>query len=144
MKKYFTMLILLALTILFAGNLLAQDNPGSYYTITTWKIKVPDDGSRKEFMDMMKEWHTKVTMKNSKIISERSLSHVSGGDLRDFVVITEYASWNDIEAANQEQGKLVEAGWPDKEKRKAFFDRFWQYAQTHSDEICQDAPVLRK
>lgn len=144
MKRISTVIIILALTIMFSGNLFSQDNQGHYYTVTTWKIKSPDDGSRKEFMDMMKEWHQKVTLKNSKIISERSMAHASGSDMRDFVIITEYASWNDIEAANEEQNKLVEKGWPDKEKRKAFFKRFWQYAETHSDEICQGVPALRK
>ncbi|GAB4329673.1 MAG: hypothetical protein Kow0037_04810 [Calditrichia bacterium] len=144
MKRFSTVLLILAISLLAAGNIFSQESKASYYTITTWKIQVPEDGSRKEFLDMMKEWHTKVTLKNSKILSERSLLHQSGNDMRDFVLITEYASWNDIEAASEEQGKLVEAGWPDKEKRKAFFDRFWQYAKTHSDEIFRDDPALRK
>lgn len=144
MKRISTIFIIMALTIMFTGNVFSQNNRGHYYTITTWKIKSPDDGSRKEFMDMMKEWHQKVTLKNSKIISERSFNHASGSDMRDFVIITEYASWNDMEAANEEQNRLVEAGWPDKEKRGAFMKRFFQYAETHSDEICQEVPALRK
>ncbi|GAB4378985.1 MAG: hypothetical protein Kow0042_27940 [Calditrichia bacterium] len=144
MKRINVILLLLAVSLMFTGNLFSQENKSSYYTVTTWKIKSPDDGSRKEFLDMMKEWHQKVTMKNSKILSERSMFHQSGSDMRDFVVITEYASWENIAAANKEQDKLVEEGWPDKEERQAFMKRFFQYAETHSDEICQDVPSLRK
>lgn len=144
MKRISTIFIALILTIMFSGNLFSQEKQQSVYTITTWKIMTPDDGSRKEFMDMMKEWHQKVTLKNSKIISERSMTHLSGNDMRDFIVITEYASWNDIEAASKEQNKLVELGWPDKEERQAFMKRFFQFAETHSDEICQELPALRK
>lgn len=137
------------LIIIFAAGLLftnaySQENEASYYTVTTWKIDIPEDGSRKEFNNLMKEWYEKITSKNDKIISERVLRHSSGSDLRDVVIVTEYASWNDIDAANKKQGELVDAAWPDQEARQAFFKKFNKYSLTHSDEIYREYANLRK
>ena len=86
----------------------------------------------------------KVVAENEYIISERELRHQSGADMRDWVFITEYASWNDIDAASTRQNELVQAGWPDEKERSAFFDKFWKYASTHSDEILQEVSAIRK
>lgn len=143
MKNLTKIFVLLFVVMLLSGNSFAQDE-GHYYTITTWKISTPEDGSNAEFNELMKEWYDKVVSKNDKIISERVMQHQSGGDMRDWVFITEYASWNDIDAANDEQNKLVDEGWPNKEKRKKYFDSFWKYVITHSDEILREKPGLRK
>lgn len=144
MKRFNQVVVIIALLGLLIGSAFAQENEAHYYTVTTWKIEIPQDGSRKEFNDLMKEWYEKITSKNDKIISERVMRHSSGNDLRDVVVITEYASWNDIAAANQKQDELVEAAWPDKEQRQAFFKKFNKYSATHSDEIYRELPLLRK
>lgn len=144
MKRFTQVTVAIALFCLLTGSAFSQDNEGHYYTITTWKIEIPQDGSRKEFNNLMKEWYEKITSKNDKIISERIMRHSSGSDLRDVVVITEYASWNDIDAAQKKQEELVEAAWPDKEQRQAFFKTFNKYSTTHSDEIYQETPSLRK
>jgi hypothetical protein len=64
--------------------------------------------------------------------------------MRDWVFLSEYASWNDIEAANDMQNKLVEEGWPNEEDRDKFFDTFWKYVITHSDEILVEKTELSK
>ncbi len=143
MKRINQVILALALLGLLIGSAFSQDNEGSYYTITTWKIDVPQDGSRKEFNELMKEWYDKITSKNDKIISERILRHSSGSDQRDVVIITEYASWNDIEAAQKKQNELIDAAW-DKDGRQAFFKKFNKYSLTHSDEIYQEYPNWRK
>lgn len=142
MKKL-TFTFALAITVvLLSANSFAQD--GSYYTMTTWKFMVPADGSNSELNDLMKEWHNKVVSKNDKIVSEKVLVHRSGADLRDWVFLSEYATWNDINEANDVQNKLVEEGWPDEDERKEFFAKFWKYVVTHSDEILQEKPELSK
>ncbi len=144
MKRINQAIIAIALFCLLAGTAFSQDNDRHYYTITTWKIEIPQDGSRKEFNELMKEWYEKVTSKNDKIISERVMNHASGSDQRDVVIITEYASWNDIDAAHDKQNELVDAAWPEKEARQAFFKKFNQYSVTHSDEIYREVSSLRK
>lgn len=131
------------LLFFFSSNTFAQ-NDGHYYTVTTWKIEIPEDGSNAEFMKLMEEWNAKVVSKNDKVISEKVFRHQSGSDMRDWVVVTEYASWNDIDAANNTQNELVNEGWPNADERSAFFKKFWKYVETHSDEIYQELPTLRK
>jgi len=145
MKRLIGTLVLTLISFFFIFNSLANaQDEGHYYTLTTWKISIPEDGSNAEFNELMQEWYDKVVSKNDKIISERVLRHQSGSDMRDWVFISEYASWNDIEAANDVQSKLVDEGWPNKDDRKKFFDTFWKYVITHSDEILQEQPTLRK
>ena len=135
-------LIMFAAFLLFNGSSFAQD--GHYYTVSTWKISIPEDGSNAEFSEIMKEWYDKVVSKNEKIVSEKVLRHSSGSDGRDWVFITEYASWNDIDAADERQNELVEAAWPNENERREFFKKFFKYADTHSDEILRELPELRK
>jgi hypothetical protein len=142
MKKLTFALALTFTVMLLSANIFAQD--GNYYVMTTWKFMVPEDGSNSELNDLMKEWHEKVVMKNDKIVSEKAFVHRSGADMRDWVFLSEYASWNDIEAANDMQNKLVDEGWPNEEDRDKFFDTFWKYVITHSDEILMEKSDLVK
>lgn len=121
-----------------------EENDGHYYTVTKWRINIPEDGSRAEFNQLMNEWTEKVTQKNDKIISERVLRHASGSDSRDMVIITEYASWNDIDVSQNTQNGLIEAAWPDEAKRKAYMDKLGKYFDSHSDEIYVEIPDGRK
>jgi hypothetical protein len=120
----------------------AQDS--HYFTVTTWKMTVPEDGSNKELNELFKEWYEKVVSKNDKILSERVLRHSNGSDSRDWVIITEYASWNDIEAADEIQSKLVKEGWATKEERQKYFKTFGKYGNMHSDEIYRSVKGLTK
>jgi methionine salvage enolase-phosphatase E1 len=138
-KIFFVMFAL----ILLSGSSFAQEE-GHYYTVTTWKFMVPADGSNAELNELMKEWFDKVVSKNDKILSEKVLVHRSGSDMRDWVFISEYATWNDMDAANEVQNKLVDEGWPNEDDRTKFFDTFWKYVITHSDEILQEKPELAK
>jgi hypothetical protein len=128
---------------IYSSTLFAQDE-GHYYTVTTWKISVPADGSNSEFNEILKEWCDNVVSKNDKILSQKVLRHQSGGDSRDLVVIIEYASWNDIDAAGDEQSRLVQEAWPNEDERSAWFANFGKYTVKHSDEILQGKPELTK
>jgi hypothetical protein len=142
MKKLTFALVLTFAVMLLSANIFAQD--GNYYVMTTWKFMVPEDGSNSELNDLMKEWHEKVVMKNDKIVSEKVFTHRSGADMRDWIFLSEYASWGDIEAANDTQNKLVSEGWSNEEDRDKFFDNFWKYVITHSDEILMEKSELSK
>ncbi|RMG63161.1 MAG: hypothetical protein D6715_11570 [Calditrichaeota bacterium] len=116
----------------------------SYFTVTTWEVTIPEDGSRSEFNQLMKEWSDKVVRQNDKIISERVVHHISGSNSRDVVIITEYANWADIEKAQEKQDELVAAAWPSENERRDFFRKFRKYFRSHSDEIYQENTDLRK
>lgn len=140
MKLTIGALFILALFLPNAGT--AQE--GHYYTVTTWKLSIPENGSRAELNGLLKEFSEKITFKNDKVISEKVLHHISGADLRDLVVISEHANWNDIEAASKKQNELMTTSWPKEEDRNAFFKSWNKYVVTHSDEIYQENPELTK
>ncbi len=133
---------LFIMTFFFTTCGFAQD--GHYYTVTTWKLQVPQDGSRDELNGLMKEFSEKVVFKNEKIISEKVMHHISGADLRDVVIISEYASWNDIDGANTRQSELMNTAWSNEDERTTFFKTWNKYIITHSDEIYQEMPELAK
>ena len=142
MKKVFNSLtIILVLFLIFGGDTVAQNH---HYTVTTWKVYVPEGGSMTEFNSLLQEYYDKVVSKNEFIISEKVMRHLSGSDMHDWVFITEYASWNDIDAASERQDELFEEGWPDEKSRQEFNKKFFSYAKTHSDEILVEQAKLRK
>lgn len=143
MKTTKILLTAIIATLMFSWNA-AMAQEGNYYTVTTWKMHVPEDGSRAELTKLLQDFADKVVKKNDKLISQRVLHHIYGNDLRDLVVISEYANWMDIEAAGEMQNKLVEAAWPDETERAAWNKSFFKYVVTHSDEIYQEHPDMRK
>ncbi|MCH9028309.1 MAG: hypothetical protein IH819_01580 [Bacteroidetes bacterium] len=82
--------------------------------------------------------------KNDNILSQKVLRHVTGSDMRDWVVVSEYASWNDIDAAGDNQTELVNAGWTNEDDRSNYFKTFGKYVVTHTDEILREKPELTK
>ena len=66
---------------------------------------------------LMQIWHQATVMKNDLILSERNLVHLYGPDSRDWIVVREYANWEDVEAAADKQGELWRAAMPDTEAR---------------------------
>ena len=143
MKTIKLLLATLLLAALFIPTSSAAQD-GHYYTVTTWKLQIPQDGTRAELNGLLKEFSEKVVFKNEKIISEKVMHHISGADLRDLVIISEYANWNDIDAAGTRQTELMEQAWPNEEERTAFYKNFNRYVITHSDEIYQETPELAK
>jgi hypothetical protein len=143
MKRLTLIFVLAIVVMLFSGSGIAQDE-GHYYAITTWKLTVPADGSNAELNELFKEWYEKIVSKNDKVLSQKVLRHVTGSDMRDWVVISEYASWNDMDAAGDEQSRLVQEAWPNEDDRRAWFAKFGKYTVTHSDEILQERPELTK
>jgi len=143
MKRLTQIFVIAIVAMLFSSIALAQDE-GHFYSVTTWKISVPADGSNSELNELFKEWYEKITSKNDKVLSQKVLRHVTGSDMRDWVVISEYASWNDMDAAGDMQSKLVEEAWPNEDDRSAWFAKFGKYTVTHSDEILQEKPELTK
>ena len=146
MRRIYFLLASALIFILAASNSsYAQDEPkGHLYTVTTWKFSIPQDGSPAELDSLLKVYQDKVVVKNDKIISQKVWRHYWGADLRDWVVVSEFATWDDIEAAGDEGNKLSKEAWPDKADRQKFYKAFFKYVVTHSDEIYMDQPDLAK
>ncbi|WP_431136159.1 hypothetical protein [Psychroserpens mesophilus] len=135
--------LVLTLMLIFAPTITnAQDN--TVYTVTTWKINIPEDGTQEEFNTLLKEFNDKVILPNEKIISQRAMRHLSGSDSRDLIFITEYANWNDIDASGTRQNELMKSAWKSEDANKAFFEKFNKYFLMHTDEIYSSIKVLDK
>ena len=144
MKKMSSIFKALVVIILILNCNYGFAQEGHYYEVTTWKLQVPENGTRAEMNNLMKEFSEKVVFKNDKIISQKVMHHISGADLRDVVIISQYASWNDIDAAGNMQNQLINEAWPTEEGRDNFFKAWGKYVITHADEIYQETPELAK
>ncbi len=146
MRRISSVLIAAALFCLLSGSVFSQEQEKEphYFVIQTWKVNIPEDGSRAEFAELMKEWAEKITRKNDKIVSDRVVRHNMSSDSRDIVFITEYATWNDIDAANDKQNELLKAAYPDDDERRAFNRKIGKYLGKHSDEIFREVPSWGK
>jgi hypothetical protein len=113
MKRLTQIFVFALVAMLLSGTALAQ-NEGHFYSVTTWKMQVPADGSAAELNELFKEWYEKITTKNDKVLSQKV------------------------------QSKLVEEAWPNEDDRRAWFAKFGKYTVTHSDEILQERPGLTK
>ena len=74
MKILKTTLVLALLLMLAPTNASAQDN--TVFTVTTWKITIPENGSQAELASLLEEFQKKVVLPNDKIISERAMRHL--------------------------------------------------------------------
>jgi len=135
-------LILICIALFSCSMFFAQSN--SFYTVTTWKINVPENGSVSEFKALFKEFQEKITNANQYVVSECVLQHLSGSDSRDLVIITEYENWNHIDAAATKQNQLMETAWKTTEARDTFFSKFNKYFLMHTDEMYTGLKELNK
>jgi hypothetical protein len=141
--KYLVLLIVLVFC--FAGTILAQDVEGNIMVITTFETKANPDGSVAEFDSLNQLFTDKVLKKNDLVLSAKSVNHFWGHNNRDFLVIYEVKSWEDVPKANEKNDELFEKAWPTEEERKAFNKKWNAYfSGKHSDEIYRELKSGRK
>lgn len=144
MKSTISVVFVLAvLTVLWGQAATAQMNTqGHLFTVTTFHATMPDGGSAAE-RDSVLAMFTDLTKMNSKYVSQRMMRHSWGHNSQDWVIITEYATWDDIEAAGKIDEDNFKKKWP-----KGDFDKanrtFNKYFPTHSDEIYTELPKYTK
>lgn len=108
----------------------SKDSPNTVVAVTTryWKpLSQVEGGSADERDKLMQKYHKKVTMKNDKIISRRTVTHlwtgaVSGG-YWGITAITEFASMADADDSVT-GSKLYEKAFKTEEDR-AGFNKYW-------------------
>ena len=94
--------------LLTSGITVAQDEDPHVFTVTTLQLLNPEDGSFAEFDSLNTIYMENVINKNEFILSQRSLQHLWGSNSQDYVFITEYASFGDIEKGNSGSRESVE------------------------------------
>ena len=147
MKKTLLLLAfaLFAMLVIKPGKVQAQDNPPHVYHVSTW-FMVPgmDSTMRAERDAIWKEYHEKVTKKNELILHTTALNHFFTEDSREFVVIMEFAKWEDIVKAFDRDEELEKQAWPDKQKRMDFMKKMNSYFTHHKDAIYGGVPGMSK
>jgi len=121
-----------------------EGEEGHLFYVVTYKFVMPEDGTEEERDALLKEYIEAVTKKNEKIISHRELRHYVGSDVRDWLIVEEYATWADMGEADKISEELTKKKWPDKKERDEFFKKLGRYFPGHSDEIYTGLPELRK
>lgn len=130
--------------LMFSNVAFAQEEEeGHIYIVTTFKMAMPEGGNAEERDALVMELN-EAQKSNEKVLSSKNLRHRYGNDFRDWVVITEYATWADIEEAANINQELNRKKWPDDEKRAEFFRKLFEYFPTHSDEIYTNLPKFDK
>ncbi len=116
------------------------------YVVTKYKTTMPKDGTSAERNNLLSQFFKAVVKKNNKVLSSKTLVHYYGSDARDWVIIREYKTWADIEAADKISQKLIQKKWPSDKKQREFFRKLGKYfaGYEHSDEIYAEMPEFRK
>ena len=149
MKSLKTKWLLLTVALLFCfGQSYAQDEQEAHVIhVQTFNIGNVEGGSLAEFDSLVNLLTVNVTSKRAKILSRRMMNHLWGSDNRQFIIISEYASMDDLLAVtNENTSELFNAYWDTEEKRTAFGEAYGKYFANsyHSDEIYQEIPGGRK
>jgi len=135
----------LLIFFLFAFCLaVAQDEDPHVFTVTALQLLNPEGGTFAEFDSLNTIYMENVINKNEFILSQRSLQHLWGSNSQDYVYITEYARFGDIEKGNDRNTELFREAWITTEERRAYNQAIGKYFGTHSDEIYQEDAVNRK
>ena len=134
---------LLTVVLAFSGLLYAQEEEPHVFTVVTFELLIPEDGSRVDFDSLSGLWTDNISKKNEFIVSEITMSHLWGNNSNDYFVITEFRSFADIEKAQNRDFELLKEGWPDKEERQQYFNTLTKYFRSHSDEIYQEETSIR-
>ena len=139
------LILLVVFALCFTGTILAQDDLSNIVVVTTMETKSNPDGSIAEFDSLNQLFTDKVIKKNELMLSAKTLNHMWGHNNRDFLVMYEVKSWEDVPKANQMNDDLFEKAWPTKEERKAF-NKAWNkyFTGKHSDEIYMEVKSGRK
>jgi hypothetical protein len=115
-----------------------------FHVATFYMVPGMDSIARAERNATLKEYHDKVTMKNELILHSWSMQHYFSEDSREFVVIAEYANWNDIDKSGDRGIELEKKAWPDQKQRMAFLKKMNGYFTGHKDAIYNGFPALTK
>jgi hypothetical protein len=146
MKNTIQYFVLAFLVFLMLINISAfaqeEEEQGHIFTVSTFKGVMPEGGSAAE-RDSLLLVGVELQKMNPKQLSVKLLRHRWGNDFQDWVFITEYASWADIEAAGNIDEENFKKKWPDKDWEE-YLRAVGKYFPTHSDEIYTELPKFGK
>jgi hypothetical protein len=145
MRKSKSLLRVLVLAIIttFSASAIAQTTEHVFHINTSYMTPGMSDAAIEERNAMMKEYHEKVDMKNEFVLHQWNMVHYYSEDSREFVTVTEYASWTDIDKGNKRIEELEKLAWPDAKKREEVKRKMQSYFTSHKDAIYHGLPLMK-
>ena len=142
MSKF--LLAVAAAAMILSAPLIAQEaaeEKSNIFTVSTYQWPF---SNLEEIFAIMEE-NQELVEQNEYIVSRKVLTHNWGGKF-SVMIIAEYASWADIEKAQDRDDELFEAKYPDEEDRKARGEKFTALAGhgAHTDNILSENAKLSK
>lgn len=148
MNRVYSLALILILAVVVNVPAWAQaedeEDGGHLFVVQTFDAVIPEGGRAAERDSLLELWYEHVVTPNEFIVSERNLRHLYGSDSGDWIVITEYRTWNDIDEAGRRSDELFRLRWATPEARRAFNRALGKYFGGHTDEIYTDLPDLGK
>ena len=117
-----------------------QEEEGNVYAISTWKIRFDQVD---DFLDIMEKEMKPIYTQNDHIKSMKVFTHLWGEDWM-VVMIAEYESMAEIDAAQKKTNELLKQKYPDEKERGELSDKRRKLIMGHTDNIVREVPNLRK
>ncbi len=117
-----------------------QEEEGNVYAISTWKIRFDQVD---DFLEILEKESKPIYMQNEHVKSLKVLTHLWGEDWT-VVMISEYESMAEIEAAQKKATEMFKQKYPDEKKRNEVNDKRRKMIKGHTDNIVREVPNLRK
>jgi len=122
--------ILFTLAIM-TGVMFGQYNPDNHVVTISMNymnnMDEVEDGSWTKMGELMEEESSKMNRLDKDMISSLVLGHRWSGSLNEIVYIREWKSIADADKSTVGTGDMRKKGWPNDEKRKAFFTAYRKY-----------------
>lgn len=132
-------LFLIFFQITITLNSEAQTNDGQIVVMNYYKFQFPAEVSVPEFDSLLYIYKTNVWDKNENVLSYKILRHLWGNREKDFIILYEVRSWDDVLKVKQRNNELFEEFWKTKEERKKFDEAFNKYFDVkYPDEIYKE------
>ncbi|MBC8345759.1 MAG: hypothetical protein ISR89_06090 [Candidatus Marinimicrobia bacterium] len=124
--------------VVMTGVIFGQYNPDNHVvTVSMYYMNDMDeveDGSWTKMGELMEKESTIMNRLDKDMISSLVLGHRWSGSLNEVVHIREWKSIADADKSTVGSGDMRKKGWPNEEKRKAFFKDYGKYWQSkHTD-----------
>ncbi len=145
MSKYSKLLIFVFMVFfLSAYKIYAQGAAakGNIIVMTRYELAFPDNWNGAELDSLTNEYCKYCLANNEYVVSYKSFRHWWGHNNRDFYVMMELKTWDDILKESEKESELFRKHWATQEQRDQFNNAFGRYFTTqHSDEIYRDTRI---
>ena len=105
-------LIIIFILIITAMKSEAQTDNNKIVVMNYYKFQFPSEVSVPEFDSLLYLYNINVWDKNEYILNYKILRHLWGNRDKDFIIIYEVSSWDDVLKVKQRNNTLFEESWP--------------------------------